>query len=215
MKAGSVPWENGFSVTCSNVISIQTRPDLPQLKSTDASVLLKILRDFPLASAQVLSPWCPVPPLVIYPLISVCPQNILLLNLAEIMEYSSPLSCLAYLLLSLQQSPLTLFLLRMSLDVTRFVFILYCSASHSSLRKVSGSTPYLHYFILSPGLFFNGVSAGVDEELKNDSFEPREVSWNTSRNTRKTTKSINTSKTKLSIHVPRKSKWQAENQSKR
>lgn len=66
------------------------RPDPPQLKSTDASVLLKILRDFPLASAQVLSPWCPVSPPVMYPLISVCPQNILLLNLAEIMEYSSP-----------------------------------------------------------------------------------------------------------------------------
>lgn len=146
----SIPWEIGFSVTCSNVISIQTRPDLPQWKSTDASLLLKNLCDFTLASAQALSPWCPVSSFVIYSLISFCPQNILLLNLAEIMEYSSPfLSCLpSAIYLSLQLSPLTLFLLRMSLDVTRFVFILYYSAKSFTFGKcfwLTSLSPVLHF----------------------------------------------------------------------
>lgn len=126
-----------------------------------------------------LSPWCPVSSFVIYSLISFCPQNILLLNLAEIMEYSSlflvlPTFCFAFGYhlwhYFFWECPLTLQDLSLSFTTVQ---------SHSHLGNVSGSPPCLQYFILSPGLFFNRVNAWVGKEMKNCSFEPREVSWNT------------------------------------
>lgn len=126
-----------------------------------------------------LSLRCPVASFVIYSLISFCPQNILLLNLAEIMEYSSlflvlPTFCFAFGYhlwhYFFWECPLTLQDLSLSFTTVQ---------SHSHLGNVSGSPPCLQYFILSPRLFFNRVNAWVGKEMKNCSFESREVSWNT------------------------------------